>query len=262
MVRASAALAPGTMQVDPYRWRLTLTYVAHLWKAVTQQHHLELLPLLATLVPRDAVILDVGAHAGQFAKLFARLAPKGRIWSFEPGSYARSILRVALWLNRVGNVTVVPIGLGEAAGIATLTLPVKRPGSYGFGLAHLGAAEARWERVAAEPIAIGTVDLFAEAQRLDRLDFIKADIEGWEAAMLRGGRATIERFRPRMLIELTEAHLARAGDSLAGAFALLAALGYRAYLPDGAKRLAPLGHPRDGDIWFLPEGDPLGSPGA
>ena len=80
--------------------------------------------------------------------------------------------------------------------------------------------------------------------------------------MLRGGRATIERFRPRMLIELTEAHLARAGDNLAGAFALLGALGYRAYLPDGAKCLAPLAHPRDGDIWFLPEGDPLGSPGA
>lgn len=250
------------MQVDSYRWRLTPTYVAHLYKAVAQQHHLELLPLLATLVPRDAVILDVGAHAGQFAKLFALLAPDGRIWSFEPGSYARSILRLALWLNRVGNVAVVPMGLGEAPGVATLTLPVKRPGSYGFGLAHLGAAEARWTRVAAEPIAIGTIDLFAEAQHLDRLDFIKADIEGWEAAMLRGGRATIERFRPRMLIELTDAHLARAGDNLAGAFALLGELGYLPYVPADAKRLAPLESPRDGDIWFLPAGDPLGSPGA
>ena len=85
------------------------------------------------------------------------------------------------------NATIVPIALGERLGIGTLNLPVKRPGSYGFGLAHLGAVEARWSRVAAEPIAIGTIDEFVQSQRLERLDFIKADIEGWEAAMLRGG---------------------------------------------------------------------------
>jgi FkbM family methyltransferase len=240
------------MQVVPYRWRPSPTYLAHLYKAVSQQHHKELIPILRPLLPRDAVIFDVGAHAGQFAKLFARLAPEGQIWSFEPGGYARSILRPALWLNGIANVTVVPMGLGEAFGIGTLNLPEKRPGSYGFGLAHLGESEARWARVAAEPILLGTIDGFAAAQRVDRLDFIKADIEGWEAAMLRGGRATIRRLRPSLLIELTETHLARAGDTLAGTFALLRELGYRPFVPDGAGRLIPLDAMRDGDIWWLP----------
>jgi len=241
------------MQVEPYRWRLTPTYLAHLYKAVTQQHHRELLPILRPLLPRDAVIFDVGAHAGQFAKLFALLAPEGRIWSFEPGSYARSILRMALWLNRVGNVSVVPMGLGEAPGIGTLNLPIKRPGSFGFGLAHLGAGEERWSRVAAEPIALGSIDAFAAAQGVDRLDFIKADIEGWEGAMLRGGLATLRRLRPRLLLELTDSHLARAGDTLAGTYALLTELGYQPYLPDGTGTLVRLDTAREGDIWWLPE---------
>ncbi len=244
------------MQSEPFRWQPSATYFAHLWKAVTQQHHKALMPALARAIPPDAVILDVGAHAGQFAKLFAKLAPEGRIWSFEPGSYARSILRAALWLNGVRNVSVVPMGLGESAGVATLSLPVKRPGSYGFGLAHLGAAEARWQRIAVEPIAVSTIDLFAAAQGIDRLDFIKADIEGWEAAMLRGGLATIDRLKPRLLLELDGQHLARAGDTLEAAWALLTGFGYRPFTLE-TDRLVPLKAPQDGDSWWLPPGDPL-----
>jgi FkbM family methyltransferase len=240
------------MQVDPYRWHLTPSWLAHLYKAVTQQHHKELIPILRSVLRPDAVIFDVGAHAGQFAKLFASLAPAGRIWSFEPGSYARSILGMALWLNRVGNVTVVPMGLGESCSIGTLTLPVKRPGSYGFGLAHLGPSEARWSRVAAEPIALGTIDRFVESQSIDRLDFIKADIEGWEAAMLRGGLATLARLQPILLLELSADHLARAGDSLDGIFTTLRDLGYAPFLPDRSGRLAPLAAMNEGDIWWLP----------
>jgi FkbM family methyltransferase len=244
------------MQVEPFRWRPSSTYLAHLYKAVTQQHHKELIPVLRGVLAPDAVVFDVGAHAGQFAKLFAKLTPHGRVWSFEPGSYARSILRVALWLNGVANVSVVPMGLGAAPGIATLSVPMKRPGSYGFGLAHLGAAEARWARVAAEPIALGTIDSFVEAQGIERLDFIKADVEGWEAAMLRGGIETLKRLKPRLLLELDSAHLARAGDTLEGTFALLQGIGYRAFVPDG-NRLVPLAVPESGDVWWLPEGDPL-----
>jgi len=55
--------------------RLTLrqraSWTAHLFKAVTQQHHLDLQGLFKPFVPEDAVVLDVGAHAGQFSKLFA-----------------------------------------------------------------------------------------------------------------------------------------------------------------------------------------------
>jgi FkbM family methyltransferase len=240
------------MQAEPYRWRLTPTYLAHLYKAVAQQHHRELLPILRRLVPRDGIIFDVGAHAGQFAKLFAQVAPAGRVWSFEPGSYARSILGAALWANRIDNVTVVPIGLGEACAIGTLTVPVKRPGSFGFGLAHLGGAEARWSRVATEPIALGTIDDFVDAQDIDRLDFIKADIEGCEAAMLRGGRDTLRRLQPALLLELTDGHLARLGDTLAGTVALLQGLGYRPFQPDASGALVPLSTVPDGDIWWLP----------
>ena len=45
-------------------------WVAHVLKAGFQQHHRELIPLFAPHIAEDAVIVDVGAHAGQFARLF------------------------------------------------------------------------------------------------------------------------------------------------------------------------------------------------
>jgi FkbM family methyltransferase len=244
------------VQTEPYRWRLSPSFAAHLWKAMTQQHHRELLPALARCVPRDGVVLDVGAHAGQFTKLFARLAPDGRVYAIEPGSYARAILRAAIWARRLDNVAIVPVALGNEARLEILNIPLKRKGAVGFGLSHFGAAEARWPRVATELAAQTTIDALTASLALDRLDFIKADIEGGELRMLEGARTSLERFRPRLLLELTAAHLARAGDTLAEAFDFLAARNYRAFALDKAGAPAAVAAPRDGDFWFFPAEDP------
>lgn len=242
------------MRTRPYRWQLSGSFVAHLFKAATQQHHRALAPVIARLVPEDAVVLDIGAHAGQFTKLFARAAPVGRVYAFEPGSYARSILRSVVWLHRLGNVEIVPVALGAADGLARLNIPLKTSGSYGFGLSHLGAPADRWPTVAAELVALTTIDAAAAALALDRVDFIKADIEGWELALLRGAVATLRRFHPVLLIELSQAHLARAGDRLDDAFGFIGRLGYAGFELAPSGELIPVATPHDGDFWFIPLG--------
>src|SRR6266481_4470544 len=145
-------------QVKPYRWRLSGSSIAHLFKATTQQHHRALASTIARLVPPAAVVFDVGAHAGQFTKLFARAAAQGRVYAFEPGSYARSILRTVVWLHGLSNVAVVPMALGSEARLDTLTVPLKSSGSFGFGLSHLGKPAERWRAVAQEIVALTTID--------------------------------------------------------------------------------------------------------
>jgi FkbM family methyltransferase len=245
------------METQPYRWRLSVSFLAHLWKGTTQQHHRELIPLIGRLVPADAVVFDVGAHAGQFTKLFARAASRGRVYAFEPSSYARSILRSVVWLHGLRNVAIVPVALGADLGLAPLTMPIKASGASGFGLSHLGPPEAHWRAVAQELVAQATIDDIADALRLDRLDFIKADIEGWELQMLRGARAAVDRFRPRLMLELTSEHLARAGDRLDDVFEFLAAHRYRGFSMAPDRRLVSVAAPAEGDFWFLQAEDAL-----
>ena len=49
-------------------------------------------------------------------------------------------------------------------------------------------------------VPVTTIDLIVEELHLDRVDFIKMDIEGAEAQALQGGQATIRHFRPQMAI--------------------------------------------------------------
>ena len=126
------------IEIDPYRWRLSGSFLAHLFKATTRQHHRAVAATIMRLVPPALVVFDVGAHAGQYTKLFAIAAVEGRVYAVEPGSYARSILRSVVWLHGLANVAVLPIALGSGSELGTLTLPVKSRGGLGFGLAHLG----------------------------------------------------------------------------------------------------------------------------
>lgn len=207
-------------------------WLAHLYKASVQQHHRELEAAFQPYIPTDAVIFDVGAHAGQFSKLFAKMAPQGHVFAFEPSAYARSILQRALAWNRLGHVDIVPMGLSDAASLSTLTTPIKRRGGVGFGLAHLGQHQPGGEAFE-QTVELTTLDEFFEGHGLARLDFVKADIEGWETHMLRGGINTIAACRPALFLEINQQSLVRAGSTPAEIWTLLEPLGYRALMaPD------------------------------
>jgi len=213
--------------------RQRASWLAHLFKAVTRQHHTELRSTFAPHIPSDAVAVDIGAHAGQFSKLFARMAPAGRVYAFEPSAYARSLMVPALKLNAIGNVTLLPLGLSDAPGKITLRTPVKASGALGFGLAHVGAVDASRPAID-QAVALTTLDDFVAERGLERLDFIKADIEGWELRALKGGERSLRRFGPALFLEVDGVCLARAGDTPADLFAWLAALGYDAPTYAGA----------------------------
>jgi FkbM family methyltransferase len=251
MMPGSGATLYGPFHPRELDWPGRVRYAAHLFKAIAYDHHLELLPMLRPHIPRDGVVFDVGAHAGQFAKLFARLTPRGRVYAFEPGSYARWILTRVAHVRRLRNVEIVARGLGDMQGSVRLAMPIKASGAYGFGLSHLGAAMCEGT-MRTEAVEITTVDAFVGAQALGRLDFIKADVEGWEGRMLAGAGETLARFRPALMLELIASHLARAGDQLGAVWISLERLGYRPFLIGAKEGPQPLAEPRDGEILWLP----------
>lgn len=234
--------------------RLTLRqrsdWVAHVLKAAFQQHHTELKPLFQPHIPADATVLDIGAHAGQFARLFAGMAPRGQVWSFEPSEYARSVMNVSSAIRRIPNITLVPLGLSDAPGQLVLHTPVKKAGGLGFGTAHLGDDTDTRETVE-QIVNLTTLDAFVAEKQLTRIDFIKADVEGWEMHAMRGAEQTLARFRPVLFLEVHDGHLGRAGESAEGLFTWLQARGYTAHgLPDG-KLVAK--YVEAGDYLFIPD---------
>ena len=61
------------------------------------------------------------------------------------------------------------------------------------------------EQMKAGIVDIITIEDFVESERLERVDYIKADIEGGERDMLKGAMRTLRKFSPKL--SLREYHL-------------------------------------------------------
>ncbi|QBI52897.1 FkbM family methyltransferase [Streptomonospora litoralis] len=188
---------------------------------------------LAEIVRPGDVCLDAGAEYGLYTFTLADLAgPGGRVVAVEPLPGPAAFLRSAARALGAGNVRVLRRALAAEEGAGTLSLPVRR-GLPVHGRAFLTAgaqgagpnAEFGAERTVTTPVT--TLDSLVGELGLDRLDFVKADVEGAELAVLDGGRQTLRTHRPALLLEIEDRHLAKYGARAADVAERLAELGYR-----------------------------------
>ncbi len=60
----------------------------------------------------------------------------------------------------------------------------------------------RGRAMSTDDAGASTLDDYVLASGIDRVDFIKLDVDGWEAAVLAGAARTIGRLRPRIVMEM------------------------------------------------------------
>ena len=63
-------------------------------------------------------------------------------------------------------------------------------------------------------------------QNINKVDFIKVDIEGGELNMLKGAEKLLEHFRHKILIEIVDVHCQRFGHSPVNVYQFLINKGY------------------------------------
>jgi FkbM family methyltransferase len=145
------------------------------------------------------VVLDVGANIGLFTLLAAKAG--AQVHAFEPNPPTRERLERNLSLNAFASgVRVHPVALSDHSGTATLFDDIRRgEGRYNDGVASLSQANAAGKGTS---IDLCTLDEVADQTGIDRVDWIKMDIQGAELPALRGARRVLERNRPRLLLEL------------------------------------------------------------
>lgn len=158
-------------------------------------------------IPSGAVVLDIGANIGAHTLHFARLAgSSGRVFAIEPTDYAMGKLRRNLALNPSLSPCVTTRQCFLTADRDTLP-PAEIPSSWPVNAAQDDPrAEAAGRPQTTSAAVALTADDFCVKAGIDRLDFVKIDVDGNEHTVLRGFRTMLERFRPRILIELAPYH--------------------------------------------------------
>lgn len=144
--------------------------------------------------PGDTV-LDIGANVGDWTLSMAlRVGLNGRVLAFEPVPYLAEAIAKTSRINRQDQVEVHNLALSSEDGTAEFS--VEQGNSGGSRLGHMAGDFSS--------ISVPTRrldSLLAERPDIERIDFIKIDVEGFELQVLQGARATLARFRPPLILE-------------------------------------------------------------
>lgn len=154
--------------------------------------------IAARLTPGDTY-WDIGAHAGYHTLQGARaVGLHGRVLAVEPEASVCRSLREQLSLNAITNVTVVEAAVSDMVGSAHLVVP-EPDDTRSSMLEEVGTTAAAGGHAVRTHVMTTTLDELAE--RYPPAHLVKMDIEGAEAAALRGaGRLWEGKHRPRCIL--------------------------------------------------------------
>lgn len=185
------------------------------------------LAILPTLFRRGGTAVDAGANQGFFSFALSELAD--RVVAFERNPDYAAFAR---WMLR-GRADVHEVALSDKPGRATFYVPLSDEGDTLHFAGNLKRSHSHFRNMRTHEVEVRTLDSF----ELDDVRFIKADVEGSEREVLDGGRETIARDRPALLLELLSGTHVDPGSYAA---AICEDFGYDAFIVQRGERIAAL----------------------
>jgi FkbM family methyltransferase len=161
-------------------------------------------------IDSSSTIIDIGGHIGLNTVFFAKLAPRGHVYVFEPAANTLEILKDTIRINSLSNVTIIPKIVSD------------KNESIKFYVNNLETADNansivkhRMDKDLKEVNILSTsLDAFMEEFKIDKVDFIKIDAEGGELKVLKGSEKLFKNNKPKMTLGLHPHPIKISGDSL------------------------------------------------
>ena len=236
--RRCAGLGPeATVRRGDLRWQLDLREGIDFAIYVFGAFERETVRAFSRLIAPGAVVFDIGANVGAHTLQLARIVGgEGRVFAFEPTAFAFAKLSRNLALNpdMAGRVTAEQAMLvadGDASLPQALYSSWPLSGDAGAHPRHQGCLKST------DGAAVTTVDAYVEQHGIERIDLFKIDVDGFECDVLGGARRTLERLRPRIIMELAPYTLIERGTDVAALLDILGPAGYRLRDLDGRRDL-------------------------
>ena len=194
---------------------------------------------LPQLVKQGDKVIDIGANLGYYTCPLADLVGEsGRVYAVEPVPVIFSVLKRNVGKRR--NVELLNYALGEQERtIEMANDSVASAGYFGTGRNFVSEGELSKDAVRFTAQMKRGSELFGA---MEKIDFIKCDIEGYERVVLPELRPLIEKFHPTVLVETD-------GESRQQIIRMFTELGYSAYMLVGGKEVT-LDPESDKDIIF------------
>lgn len=152
------------------------------------------------IIKPNFVIIDIGSNIGFHTLNFAKLSPKGRVYSIEPTNFAYNKLKININLN----LSLKKLIITEQI---FLSKSNKKKNTFAY---------ASWPLIKTNneihPILMAqkkeikqakfqSLDKYITSKRIKKINIIKIDVDGNEYNVLIGSLNTIKKFKPIIIFE-------------------------------------------------------------
>ncbi len=180
--------------------------------------------VLTDTLHAGSTFVDVGANVGFHTFLAAAIVgPSGTVIAVEPSSENCRLLQLSKVENHAEHVSILPFALDRSPGVRYLSAHI------GTNAGLIPDAREHLLDGRGTPVYASTLDDIAPP----RIDLIKIDVEGAEFRVLEGGRKTIERDKPVIVMEFScEMSQRTSGVDPRAALQAVLDLGYELFVLD------------------------------
>jgi len=187
-------------------------------------HEIETLGVMAHFLTPGMRVIEVGSNEGYHTMFAAAcVGSTGRVTAYEPSPRERNRLIANVALNDFEDRVIVrDSALSDFCGDSSFLTPLDDEWNKGVG--SLAEHYQSAEKVSSIQVRVATID----SEQPGDCEFIKLDVQGAEASVLRGAVALLKRCEPVVYFEVE-------GDEL-GAVEFLEGLGYKVWRVHWARR--------------------------
>jgi FkbM family methyltransferase len=173
---------------------------------------------------KGGVFFDIGANIGCHSLIAAeKVGENGQIHAFEAISKTYKKLQANIELNGFKNIHTNQVAVYNKS--ATLDFYIANDDNLGMSSLY----QRKDISTNLEQVEAITLDSYVQNNRIEKIDFIKIDIEGAELSAIQGMQETLRHFKPNLLIEISEEIIHETNQSSLGIISLLQQLGYSMY---------------------------------
>jgi FkbM family methyltransferase len=156
-----------------------------------EELHYEIYKMKYVYPEKGDFIFDIGAYVGDTAAFFAHyIGENGKIYSFEPIKANYDKLKENIVENSLENI-VIPINSGcgkKTELMGAISVTDGAPWSF------------LTEENGSESVNVMAIDDFITSNNIEKVDYIKMDVEGYERDVILGAKQSIKKYRPKMAI--------------------------------------------------------------
>ncbi len=154
--------------------------------------------LISKLLKKGMVCLDIGSNIGYYALLEHKIVGnEGKVIAIEPSPANYKILKENIKLQNSTNIENYNFAAGNKNGITKFVIDKRSNGC-------MTVPEGEEPIIPGEiiEVPIKKIDDFVDEIKLQQLDFLRMDVEGYENYVFDGMSKTLEKFKPMIQIEI------------------------------------------------------------